>query len=486
MALRVKQVSIPVLPPQRFESVLEPDEYAWLENLIAEAAPAMQGRVIWNVNSTSRGGGVVELLVSLLGYARGAGLDARWMVIRGEPEFFAITKRLHNHLHGEEGDGGPLGATERKIYERTLRPNGDSLVALVRADDIVLLHDPQTAGLVEPMKRTGAKVIWRSHIGRDRPNQRAREAWEFLRGYVISADAFVFSREAFIWEGLPKEKVTIIHPSIDAFSVKNEVLEPEQVSGILRVAGLLDGGRGGLATFTRNDGSAGRVDRHAEIVQDDRLHAGDQVVAQISRWDRLKDPLGVLRGFSEHVAGRSSAHLVLAGPAVDAVTDDPEGLGVWKEVCDARQALPADVRGRVHLACLPMYDTEENAAIVNALQRHSDVIVQKSLAEGFGLTVIEAMWKGRPVVASAVGGIQDQIVDGESGLLLPDPHDLAAFGDAVSGLLEHPERAQRMGEEAFARARRHFLGPWHLGEYFELFQRLLGEAPALAGRDSAA
>ncbi len=473
MALRVKQVSIPVLPPQRFAEVLDDDEFTWLRNLIEEAAPAMAGRVIWNVNSTSRGGGVVELLVSLLGYARGAGLDARWMVIQGEPEFFAVTKRLHNHLHGEDGDGGALSRAEREVYERTLRPNAESLAALVRPDDIVILHDPQTAGLVTAMKATGAKVIWRSHIGRDRPNQQAREAWQFLRAYVLDADAFVFSREAFVWEGLPKEKVTIIHPSLDAFSVKNEMLEPEQVTGILQVAGLLDGGTGGTAAFTRNDGSAGRVDRHAEVVQDDRLHPGDQVVAQISRWDRLKDPLGVMAGFAEHIVPRSGAHLVLAGPAVDAVSDDPEGMDVWRQVFHAREDLAPDVRARVHLACLPMYDTEENAAIVNALQRHSDVVVQKSLAEGFGLTVIEAMWKGRPVVASAVGGIQDQIVDGESGILLPDPRDLAAYGRAVGGLLDDPQRAERMGQEAHQRARRHFLGPWHLGEYFQLFQRLL-------------
>jgi trehalose synthase len=189
-----------------------------------------------------------------------------------------------------------------------------------------------------------------------------------------------------------------------------------------------------------------------------------------------------MQGFADHVAGHGDAHLVLAGPAVAAVADDPEGLTVWQQVRDAREALPEEVRRLVHLACLPMDDMDENAATVNALQRHAEVVVQKSLAEGFGLTVVEAMWKSRPVVATAVGGIQDQVVDGETGILLDNPHDLAAFGAGVRRLLDDPARARRMGEAGHARARGHYLGPGHLGEYFRLFQRLIaGEAPASAG-----
>jgi trehalose synthase len=471
MAFRLKQVSVPPLAPQRFQEVLEPEEYRWLLGLIERAQPALRGRVIWNVNSTARGGGVVELLRSLLGYSRGAGIDTRWMVIRGDEAFFRVTKRLHNRLHGEEGDGGPLGEHEHELYERALAPNAARLADLVRRQDIILLHDPQTAGLVDAMKATGAKVIWRAHVGRDHPNELAREAWEFLRGYVGAADAFVFSRQAFVWEGLEPERVRIIHPSIDVFSPKNESLSDAQVVGILFAAGLLTDG-GYDATFTRFDGTPGRVDRRAHVVQDAPLRPDDRVVTQVSRWDRLKDPLGVLQGFAEHVADHRDFHLVLAGPAVDAVADDPEGREVWQAVREAREDLAPEARWLVHLATLPMYDTEENAAIVNALQRHARVVVQKSLAEGFGLTVMEAMWKARPVVASAVGGIQDQVVDGESGVLLRDPHDLAEFGTAVRGLLEDPERAERIGEAAQRRAREHYLGPRHLGQYFELFQTL--------------
>ncbi len=171
---------------------------------------------------------------------------------------------------------------------------------------------------------------------------------------------------------------------------------------------------------------------------------------------------------------------MLAGPAAAAVTDDPEGAIALGETVDAWRNLPRATRDRVHRVTLPMDDLEENAAIVNAVQHHATIVVQKSLAEGFGLTVAEAMWKGRPVVASKVGGIQEQILDGRTGVLLEDPHDLPAFGDAVSGLLRDPDRAARIGAAARAEVRDHFLGPRHLMQYAELFVRLVGESPSPA------
>jgi trehalose synthase len=197
-------------------------------------------------------------------------------------------------------------------------------------------------------------------------------------------------------------------------------------------------------------------------------------VVQVSRWDALKDPLGVIRGFAEHVPAETGAHLVYAGPAVEAVADDPEGERVLHDAIALRDALPGEARSRVHLAALPMADTEENAVIVNALQRHAHVIVQKSVAEGFGLTVAEAMWKARPVVASRIGGIQDQIVDGESGILLDDPGDLAAYGAAVAGLLGDPARADRMGRNARERVRAQFVSPRSLIDYLRLIRSRLG------------
>jgi trehalose synthase len=180
----LEHVAVAAMDPRRFESVISAGEYAALLQLIDRSAQSLQGRVIWNVNSTASGGGVVELLRPLLGYARGGGVDARWAVVVGDAPFFAITKRLHNHLHGTEGDGGRLGAAERTFYERSLGASGRELADLVRRDDVVILHDPQTAGLVSAAHDTGATVIWRCHVGVDHVNSRAREAWDFLLPYL--------------------------------------------------------------------------------------------------------------------------------------------------------------------------------------------------------------------------------------------------------------------------------------------------------------
>jgi trehalose synthase len=467
----VTQVPIAPWPPDRFRELLG-ERYREVEEGIVRARELFRGRVIWHVNSTSRGGGVVELLTSLLAYARGAGVDTRWAVIEGSPEFFAITKRIHNNLHGFAGDGGDLGAAEREIYDSVLSRNAAELAALVRPQDIVFLHDPQTAGLVDAIRDTGAKVVWRCHVGLDLPNDIARGAWRFLRPFVDDADAYVFSRREFAWEGLEGRKTWVVAPSIDAFSPKNQEMDPETVAGVLRTAGLTDD-RGGPANFVREDGTPGRVDRAAELHQDGPVPGGAAVVAQVSRWDRLKDPIGVLRGFVEHVSD-PRARLLLAGPAVAAVTDDPEGAEVLAEVIEQRDELPPETRARVHLACLPMDDVEENAAIVNAIQRRADVVVQKSIAEGFGLTVAEAMWKARPVVASRRGGIQDQIVDRESGLLVDDPTDLDAFGAAIAELLDDRQLAQRIGVAAQERVREHFLGTRQLIQYLQLLGGLVG------------
>jgi len=213
------------------------------------------------------------------------------------------------------------------------------------------------------------------------------------------------------------------------------------------------------------------VDRKAVSVGG-AVPSGVPVVVQVSRWDRLKDPIGVLTGFIEHVAPRTpDAHLALVGPEVVGVSDDPEGATVLSEVSEQWHRLPVPLRKRVHLISLPMADSDLNAVMVNAIQRHARVVVQKSLAEGFGLTVAEALWKARPVVASAVGGIQDQIEPGVSGILV-EPRDLGAFGDATVHLLSDTNAATAMGERARDRVRHHFLGPRHLLQYFDLVAAL--------------
>jgi trehalose synthase len=464
---------VPVAPasPERFRSLIG-DDYAGVEEAARTAQRVLEGRVVWHVNSTARGGGVAEMLQSLLAYARGAGVDVRWLTIGGGPDFFRVTKRIHNHLHGSDGDGGGLGPAERKIYEQQLLEAADELVGLVRNGDIVYIHDPQPAGLIPHTKSIGTRIVWRCHVGIDHPNDLARQAWDFLRPYVDDADAYVFSRREFVWDGLPTDRLWLVPPSIDAFSPKNEELDAEAVRAILNVIGLGSGDHHTHAVFDRQDGSTARVDRVAELDQEGPVPEGAPVIAQVSRWDRLKDPIGVLRCFAEHVRS-TEAHLLLAGPSVADVADDPEGAEVLAEVRAARAELPPEVRARVHLASLPMDDVQENAAMVNTIQRRADVVVQKSLAEGFGLTVAEAMWKAKPVVAPRVGGIQDQIVDGESGLLIDDPADLSAAGEAITSLLDDPDRARVIGENARERVRHSFLGTRHLAQYMQLIEQML-------------
>jgi trehalose synthase len=467
--------SVPIgrLPTERFESVLPADRYAAFVEATERARKLFEGRAVWNVNSTARGGGVAEMLVSLLAYAHGVGVDARWTVISGTEPFFALTKRIHNNLHSAPGDGGDLGEEERRIYDEALKPNIEEFLELVQPDDVVIVHDPQPSGLIPPLKEKGIRVIWRCHVGIDTPSELSRRAWNFLRPNVEPADAYVFSRKAFVWEGLDDDKIQLIAPVIDAFSAKNQELDRDTVHAILGVAGLDEGGNGASPTFTREDGTPDRVDRGATLWEGRTLRATDPVVLQVSRWDRLKDPIGVIQGFVDHVAPNSDAHLVYAGPAVEAVSDDPEGKEVLEEAQALFEGLSPDAKERLHLAALPMDDLEENAAIVNALQRRADVVVQKSIAEGFGLTVAEGMWKARPVVATRIGGIQDQIEDGVSGVLLDDPTDLRAYGEKVTVLLQDEPRARSIGQAAQERVRGEFLAVRSLMQYLDLIQKLI-------------
>jgi trehalose synthase len=466
------EVPVPAMSPERFGTLLG-GGYERVEQAIATAREVLSGRVIWHVNSTARGGGVAELLQSLLGYARGAGVDVRWLTISGNADFFAVTKRLHNHLHESAGDGGRLGPGERKAYEAALAEAAEELFELVKPGDVVYIHDPQPAGLIPHVKDKDLKVIWRCHVGVDHPGELARQAWDFLRPYVSKADAYVFSRKPFVWEGLDADRVWIVPPSIDAFSPKNEDLEPDAVRSILDVAGIQEGDHFSRALFQRFDGSIARVGRSAQLDQDAPVPRDAPLISQVSRWDRLKDPVGVLRTVADYC--EVEAHLLLVGPSVAGVSDDPEGAQVLDEVRAQREQLPADKRMRVHLASLPMDDVEENAAMVNAIQRRSDVIVQKSLAEGFGLTVAEAMWKAKPVVASRVGGIQDQIEDGVSGVLIDDPTDLAAVARALDGFIADPERAATVGAAARQRILDEYLGTRSLTQYMSLLQGLLDQ-----------
>jgi trehalose synthase len=472
---RLHEVEVQAIDAARLEPLVGEERMAQFEQTAEVAREALSGSSVLNVNSTGAGGGVAEMLQTLLSYARGAGVDARWLVIEGDPGFFAITKRIHNGLYGTAGDGGELGPAERDHYERVLRDNAGELLTVVRPGDVVIVHDPQPAGLVAAVKKAGARVVWRCHVGLDTPNEWSERSWEFLQPYLADADAVVVSRAGFAPPWADPAQVHVIHPSIDPFSAKNEPISARNAQLTLSYVGLLDGmiETAPGVRFTRRDGSPGRIDRRVDVIQTGPPAPADvPLVVQVSRWDRLKDMAGVMAGFVEHVDPSLGAHLLLAGPVVTGVADDPEAAEVLDECTVLWRKLPHAARSRVHLACIPMADPDENAAIVNAIQRHASVVVQKSLAEGFGLTVAEAMWKRKPVVASAVGGIVDQIEDGVHGLLVADPTDLQAFGAAVESLLRDREHAGQLAQHARQRVIDEFLGDRHLEQYGALFEQL--------------
>jgi trehalose synthase len=447
---------------------------------LAEIRELLGDRVFWHVNSTAKGGGVAEMLLPVCGYDRGADVDTRWLVISGDPPFFELTKSIHNGLHGI--DGHP-GEPDRRHYEDVLERNGRELLDRVSPGDVVLCHDPQTAGLIPQLRRAGVLVAWRSHIGHERVVGSVERMWRFLEPYLREADLLIFTREEFVPPFLQDMHHRLDPPCIDPLSAKNVPLPRGNVRAILIQAGILTGQRGkGKSVFPRPDGSVGRVERTADILRAGRPpQVGTPLVVQVSRWDGLKDPAGVLEGFARHFRD-GDVHLALAGPDISGVADDPEGAAVLGDVEAAWHRLEPALRERVHVVSLPMADRAENAAIVNALQRYASVVVQKSIYEGFGLTVTEGMWKGRPVVATAVGGIQEQIVDGVHGLLVRDPHDLDAFARAVRRLIEDPKLARRLGRNARRRARARFLVSQQIRQHLEICRWLTGD---VAVRDVA-
>ena len=375
--------------------------------LVRHLGRALQGRSFLHVNSTRAGGGVAEILANLLPLLDEIGVRTRWEVITGAPEFFVATKRIHNTLQGADL---PF---PRAMQEVWLETNRRAAQQIDLAADLVMIHDPQPAGLVES-RPPGSSWIWRCHIDLSRPE---RPTWGFLEPFVRRHDAAVFHIPDFA-RRLPIP-CYLIHPSIDPLSDKNRPLEEAEVRR--RVAGL------GVP-----------LDR--------------PLLVQVSRFDPFKDPTGVIRAY-RMVKKTRDCVLVLAGGTA---TDDPEGAEVLARVREEANDDPD-----VHVLLLP----SDAHLDVNALQRAATVVIQKSLREGFGLTVAEAMWKAKPVVGGAVGGIAHQITDGVTGLLV---HSVEGCAYAVRRLLGDPVGARRMGELAREHARRHLLITRHLADYLQM------------------
>jgi len=469
----VREVTVLPASPERLSRVLLPERAEKFLALAGLAKVLLADRTIWNISSTAGGGGVAEMLGRFVRYVRGAGVDCRWHVLETKPEFFIVTKRLHNNLHDDAGDEGPLGDHERAVYQEVTERNGDAFVGLVEDGDVVILHDPQAVGLARRLRERGLPVVWRCHVGVDQHTEITERAWAFLRPWVEQAHIAVFSRAAYAPTWMDAGRMSVIAPAIDPLSPKNQPLDDDVVLANLAAAGVRVGDHAGAGFLDAND-EWRSLDCRVEVVREGGPLAADEpVLVQVSRWDRLKDMGGVMRGFLEGgVHQATGAHLWLVGPEVSGVTDDPEGKQVLHECVAAWRALSAAERATVSLITVPMTDLDQNAAIVNALQRRADVVVQKSRKEGFGLTVSEAMWKGRAVIASAVGGILDQVRDGQDGVLLEDPADLGAFGRAARDLLADPAQRDRMGQSAHERVRDNFLADRDLGQWMQLLELL--------------
>ncbi|MEN3272203.1 MAG: trehalose synthase, partial [Actinomycetota bacterium] len=332
------EVGVHRLPIDPFAGCVGNDRYELLDNELSATAEALAERVVVTVNSTAIGGGVAEMLPRLLGYERASGIDARWYVLNATESFFRITKRLHHRLHGALGDGGELGDAERRTYEGVIESGVQAVTRVVRAGDIVHLHDPQVVGLAPTLAAAGAKVIWQLHIGADCINESSDEAWSFLAPYLEGVSTFVFSRSAYAPPQLEGRDVRVIAPSVDPFSVKNMPLDDP--IAVLCQAGIVAG----------SVPSNGR----ARVVTEGLPSAGERLVLQVSRWDPLKGMVELVDAAPSMALRAHGAHLLLVGPDVESVDDDPEGRDVLA-ACRARwAALPDDVRARVHLVSLPM------------------------------------------------------------------------------------------------------------------------------------
>jgi trehalose synthase len=383
-----------------------------IDGIRALAAP-LKGRSVQMVNSTAVGGGVAEILNRLVPLALDLGLHIRWEVMDAGPDFFRVTKAFHNALHGDPYRAEPGDFDTFLSYSEANRR------AITLDSEFVVIHDPQPAALVDGRADRAGHWIWRCHIDLSRPNL---TVWQFLDAFVSRYDAAIFSSPAFSRQ-LPFPQY-LFYPSIDPLADKNRPLSDEAVDAVLAPFG---------------------IDRSRPIL------------TQISRFDRLKDPVGVIRAY-RIVKRYVDCQLVLAGGGA---SDDPEGATVLREV---RRAASDDPD--IHVIELPAWAPLE----VNALQRASTIVIQKSLREGFGLTVAEALWKRKPVVASAVGGIPIQIIHKHTGLLA---HSVEGTAYQIRYLLSHPDIAARLGDHGHEHVKENFLITNNLRQYLALFLSFL-------------
>jgi trehalose synthase len=377
-------------------------------------AKSLNGKTVQNINSTAVGGGVAEILSRMVPLLKQLGVETRWDVIKGDEKFFSTTKKFHNGLHGIPVD---LGEGEYEHFLEINKTNAEELVF----GDFVVVHDPQPVAVVERADHAGNKWVWRCHIDFSRPDPKI---WKFLEQYIVKYNSAVFSAPAFARK-LPIPQI-LISPSIDPLSDKNKELSEETITRVFERFG---------------------IDRSRPVV------------TQISRFDYLKDPIGVIKAY-RMAKKRVDVQLVLAGGSA---SDDPEGPMILQSVMEE-----ASKDKDVFVLLLPPSSDIE----INALQRGSTVILQKSLREGFGLTVSEALWKSKPTIAGAVGGIPLQIAHKHSGILT---HSVEGTAHWIKQMINEPEYAQKLGMNGKEHVRNNFLITRHIKDYLLLFISLLHE-----------
>jgi trehalose synthase len=397
----------------RYAEICGPNVIDQLRQLVVP----LKGIKVIHVNSTRKGGGVAEILAKLVPLKKELGIDVSWEVIDGDADFFKCTKGFHNALQGNKVE---IPKSLLNNYEQTNRTNFEKLRKKLENADIVFIHDPQPAPLLEYCTERKGKWIWRCHIDASRPY---RPVWKYLRNFVSGYDASIFSLAAFA-QPLPHVEY-LIAPSIDPLSDKNIELDRSEIES---------------------------------VVSDLGVDLERPVMTQVSRFDIFKDPVGVIRAYRLTKKFIPTLQLILAGGEA---TDDPEALSVLNEVRTAANDDPD-----IHIMLLPA-DAHRS---INAIQRASDIVLQKSLREGFGLTVTEAMWKGKPVIGGDTGGIRIQVVNHQTGFLVNTPEGAAL---RARYLLFNRDLLQEMGEKARNFVRENFLLTRHLREYLTLMVSLL-------------
>jgi trehalose synthase len=451
----------------------------------------LEGRRIWMVNSTAQGGGVAEMLPTMITLLRDLEIPTEWVVIESEnPDFFRLTKRLHNLIHGV---GDPqLDRSDAELFEQENRANADFLTERMRPGDILIVHDPQPMPLARFVcDAVDVVPIWRCHIGLDEENAATRSAWEFLEPYAREYEHGVFSTPEYVPVAFT-QRASVITPAIDPLAEKNVDLHLHKLVGVLANSAfttspspLVPPPYDDLVHRLQGDGSF----RPANLWDDIGLLTRP-IVTQVSRWDRLKGFAPLMEAFVELKRrfgnGGDPEHdwsyrrrldlvrLVLAGPDPASIQDDPEGQEVVAELHHAYLALPPELQDDIAVVTLPMSSRRRNALIVNALQRASTVVVQNSLREGFGLTVTEAMWKRIPVLTnSRACGPRYQVRDEVDGLLVEDPEDSGHLATAMSRMLGAHENRELWGRNAQRRAHSEFLVFNQVSEWLGLLGRNL-------------